>query len=499
MATVPKRGFRLPWGGDAHREEPPDEQDAGTDQDAGAAPSAGQHPGGSAAELGEGPFGVAGAGPAVVQHETTANEADDEAGASALREALAPAEPTTEAPGADGTETEESEAEVSEAVATETGTGVVDMAEVEAESAAEAWPTSDRGTAETPISQSTPAATGTPATATPTGGRRDNPLVAGLVRAMREAARTARDETLEALRADAVARAEALRAESAEAENELKKTAETDIAAIKDWSRAELARVREETDARIAARRVQLTDETEAEAAAAETRLERLQAMVEAFESEMGAFFDQLLAEEDPARLAGLAERMPSPPSLEAAGLAAAAAAAASSPGPDAAVGAPNIEAAPAEDHATEEQVAEAHAPEASMVETPSVEAPTVEQPSDAERAGESQSWLERLDADAAAAAEAEALAGLEHQTGLVVTGLGNVAAIATFKGALMHAAGVSAVNVTAGEAGEVLFTVTHDRETDLRAAIGALAPFETQVIADDGTTVSLVARESAS
>ncbi|HYL41312.1 MAG TPA: hypothetical protein VET90_08395, partial [Candidatus Binatus sp.] len=289
---------------------------------------------------------------------------------------------------------------------------------------------------------------------------------------------------------------DAIRAESVVAVTELKKTAEADVASIKDWSRAELARVREETEARINARRAQLVEETEAAGRAAEDLLGRLHTTREAFDADMVRFFETLLAEEDPARLAGLAERMPSPPDLTA------------FPALDAwptdELPVPEADGTVAdavpEGGATTE--ASAGAPEPPMPhELPTGQAgddvavpdAASQQPLDARAA-----WLDHLAQDAAAEAEAEALAGLDRQTSLIVAGLSSVAGIAAFKGALVHAEGVNAVSVTAGSNGDVLFTVTHDRQTELRDVVRGLEAFEPHLIADDGDTLSVTAREPA-
>jgi hypothetical protein len=100
------------------------------------------------------------------------------------------------------------------------------------------------------------------------------------------------------------------------------------------------------------------------------------------------------------------------------------------------------------------------------------------------------------LDAEAAAAAEAEALAGLDQQTQLIVSGLTSVGAISTFKSALLGGPGVSAVGVNAGTDGDVLFTVTHAADTDLRQVVGDIDAFQPRVMADDGATLVVVARE---
>src|SRR6185503_1546046 len=48
-----------------------------------------------------------------------------------------------------------------------------------------------------------------------------------------------------------------------------------------------------------------------------EREIEAVQATVSGFEADMAAFFERLLAEEDPTQFATMAERLPEPPSFE--------------------------------------------------------------------------------------------------------------------------------------------------------------------------------------
>lgn len=427
MATAQKRGFRFPWGGDPQRDEPD-------------APSLSERLGTATDDLGRGPFDLEPAGEAA----TTTEALPDAEAAPAIEPAPA-AEPDSEP-----------QVEEQRAVTTE--------AQVAAEPARNAWPEADRGSS---VRRSAVAESGSGAMpgATPASGawpapaaarsdsataRRDNPLVAGLVRAMREAARVAREEAVTSLRSDAVARGEAIRVQGTEAAAELRKAADSDVASIREWSKAEMTRIREATEARITARKIQLGTETEAAGEAVEALLGRLASTVEAFEAETAAFFDALLAEEDPARLAGLAEQMPQLPTLD-----------------EIANAAPPTPAGPAAKRVLR-----------------------VEPPAPATGSEAVHAEPEALDANSAAAAEAEALAGLDGQTQLVVSGLATVAAIASFKATLVRTPGVSAVSATAGSNGDVLFTVTHADNADIREAIDHMAEFQARVIADDGSSL---------
>ena len=67
-------------------------------------------------------------------------------------------------------------------------------------------------------------------------------------------------------------RVEAIRADTANEAVELRKQADEDIAAVRDWSKGEIARIREETDHRISERKASLERELEDHAGSIETR-----------------------------------------------------------------------------------------------------------------------------------------------------------------------------------------------------------------------------------
>jgi hypothetical protein len=295
-----------------------------------------------------------------------------------------------------------------------------------------------------------------------------------------------------------------------------------------------MARVREETEARIADRRARLVTEAEDEARATEARLAALADTIQQYEAEAAAFFEALLAEEDPARLAGLAERLPPPPSLEEFAVAETEDATDRPrlPGPRSPRSPSRASASRATrthttarpasvrpataGRASADRVAGSHAATATSDATTApvrepqpAPAPGVNDPAKAAPTGDVElampgqlandlaaDELEALDADAAEAAEAEALAGLDRQMQLIVSGLTSVGSIASFKAALVRSAGVNAVSVMAGADGDCMFTVTHAADADLRAAIRDLEPFQARVIADDGSTLVVVAHD---
>jgi len=453
MSTAQKRGFRLPWSSDRTPEDPTDAADrlatfleAASDGDADSATN-------DQEDLGEGPFHVAAAeAPGDVSQQESAVEAE-----AVVLEGVV--EDRVGEPEMEGTATASEPGGPPEAEAT-------------------AWPAADRADAASEP-QDPVAAAGVEAELEPvrTAPRRDNPLVAGLVKAMREAAETSRGESIAALRADATTHIETIRSGATDEEAALRTRTDDDVAAIREWAKAEAARIRTESEERIADRQAAHERELEAHAEAIEAQVAEVEAAVAAYETQMDEFFERLLAEDDPARLATLAERAPEPPAL--ADLAAM----------------PRVTA-----------VASAAAGPTVPSEPAVADAPDVSEPNPDAPAGD-----ESLGPEAAAAAEAEAFENLElaadepgsaggepgsHR--VVVTGLTSVAGISAFKGALGQLDDVGGVSVTAGERGTFVFTVAHDPALDLATALTQLAGFDAKVTERDDDTIHVVAHEPA-
>jgi hypothetical protein len=150
------------------------------------------------------------------------------------------------------------------------------------------------------------------------GARRPTKFMADLSRAMQTAAEASRDETMTRFTADAKQAVEDIRAKSAEEAASLRRQADDDVAAVREWSKTEIARIREETDTRIAARKHALDGEMDEFAAVIEARVQRVSSTVTEFETEMAEFFERLIAEQDPTRIATMAQAMPDPPDLSA-------------------------------------------------------------------------------------------------------------------------------------------------------------------------------------
>ena len=324
----------------------------------------------------------------------------------------------------------------------------------------------------------------------PTPARRATKFMAELSHAMQAAAEHARNETMERFQADAKTVVEEIHANATTELADLRRQADDDVAAIRDWSKAEIARIREEAEVRVATRKTGLDAEMESHAATVEARAERVSAVVAAFEAEMGAFFDRLNAEEDPTRIATMAETMPEPPSLESVA---------------ASIGAGPSTLAPTPEAEPETPVAEAEIDfAAAEAEALSFDGDLGGLPDEAE--AEPPVELSGDGSDAEPTEPDTDLDGaplsVEGQTStrVIVAGLVSVASIANFKRSLARVSGVWSIAVSSGPDGEFVFTVGHDAGFELGREIVAMSGFESKITGDtDGEIhVSATDRDAA-
>ena len=152
----------------------------------------------------------------------------------------------------------------------------------------------------------------------PQVARKPTKLMADLTAAILATTETARDQALATVDADSTQVTEAIRAASTGGAEAIRRRSEGDLAAIKEWSKAEIARIREETEAKIGARKATLESELASHAAAVERRVAEVENTVAQYRSDMDLYFGNLATEDDPARLATMAEAMPEPPELDA-------------------------------------------------------------------------------------------------------------------------------------------------------------------------------------
>ncbi len=186
-------------------------------------------------------------------------------------------------------------------------TAVIDppeSADVPVEAAAESAPTPPHAPDSAPAQDAAPA-------------RRPTKFLTDLTHAMQVAAEQARAATLEQFRVDGSAYVEQIQGRSVSDASALRRHADDDVASIKDWSKVEIARIREETDTRITGRRGQLDDQLARHRALVERDVARIEGQIASFEAEMAAFFDELLAETDLTLLAARAQQMPEAPTFD--------------------------------------------------------------------------------------------------------------------------------------------------------------------------------------
>ena len=339
------------------------------------------------------------------------------------------------------------------------------------------------------------------------GVRRRNSLMAELSRAMQAAAETARIETSVRFEAEAKTVVEEIHAASAIAAASLRRQADDDVASVREWSKAEIARIREETEGRITMRKTALDDEMETHEGVVQARIERVAATVAEYEAQMTTFIERLLAEEDPTRIATMAETMPESPILtDIADSVGGAPVTAFRPMPDAIVDWSTRAEVPAEAPAAtsdeiDPQIAAARAFAAAEAEAASFTGELDDDDATGSAlGGDHANALEDGPAEEPVS-ESPPVASPSTATRatarVVVVGLVSVASIATFKRTLSRVAGVSAIGVASGPDGEFVFTVSHQAGLDLAEAITGLAGFETRITAETADGLEVAARDS--
>jgi hypothetical protein len=310
----------------------------------------------------------------------------------------------------------------------------------------------------------------------PPSARRATKFMAELSRAMQAAVENARTETMARFEVEAKTVVEEIQASASTEAADIRSKADGDVAAIRDWSKAEIARVREETESRIAARKAALDGEIVEHDALIETRTARVAAVVASYEVQLAAFFERLNAEEDPTRIATMAESMPEPPSLTDV------AAAVSSPSEPSA-----------------ERFARLFAPmdgatAPTDVDFAAAEAEAASYTGDLDSDDElppAEAGLDEVAPIAEPIAAIEAVPAEHTTTRVVVSGLVSVANIANFKRSLGRLPGVSNIAVASGRDGDFAFTVGHTLGSALSESIRSLPGFDVEITDEkDGAIV---------
>jgi hypothetical protein len=146
--------------------------------------------------------------------------------------------------------------------------------------------------------------------------RRPTRFLADLAQAMRGTAETALQATVEQCKSDAITYTEEVRAGTNGGIASLRAAASADNGAIREWSKAEMERIRVETEQRIARRYSQLEEELQECNYAIEIELQRIGERVRTFEAEVGQFFERFLQGTDPASFAAMASQLPASPAF---------------------------------------------------------------------------------------------------------------------------------------------------------------------------------------
>ena len=346
-------------------------------------------------------------------------------------------------------------------------------------------PVSSNGFEPSPLAEPSAVPEGAEVEATPQSARRATKFMVELSRAMQAAVENARTETMARFGVEAKSVVDEIHAGATDEAATLRVSADNDIAGIRDWSKSEIARIREETESRIAARKAALDSEMVEHASTIEARTERIAAVVATYEAELAAFFERLNAEEDPTRIATMAESMPEPPSL-----ADVAAAVSSASEPSAERLARVFASTDGEPGPSGVDFAAAEAEAASF--TVDLESKDDLTPPEGEQ-------LEDTAVDEPASA-AEVSPAEHASTRVVVSGLVSVANIANFKRSLGRLAGVSSIAVASGRDGDFAFTVGHSLGSDLSSSVQTLPGFDIEVTGEhDGAIIVKASdRESA-
>jgi hypothetical protein len=353
---------------------------------------------------------------------------------------------------------------------------------------------------------------GTPTASATPSAKRPTKFMADLSRAMQAAAESSRDDTMARVATDAKTAVEQIHAASTDEAAALRRNADDDVAAVREWSKAEIARIREEAEVRVAARKVELDAEMELHGRVVEARVEQVNSTISEFESQMTTFFERLMAEQDPTRIATMAEAMPDPPDLleVAASITEPLTAV---PDPVASEPAPEPTAETIETIETSETTAD-EIPEAVADEIPEAATdPRLEALAEAgldfaAAEAEAAAFTGDIDDDEVPAAPEgdhpksaietpeTASEAVQATTRVVVLGLVSVASIATFKRTLGRVTGISAIGVASGPDGEFVFTVSHDAGFGLADAITALPGFEARVTAETAEGLEVAAHD---
>lgn len=148
-----------------------------------------------------------------------------------------------------------------------------------------------------------------------------------LAHAMQAAAEQERARIADIAAEDGAAHSEMARVRGLAESDELRRSADSDIAGIEVWQRAEIEKLRREAGQRTAERRAQLDRYLERHNAIIDAEVGSVEGAVNDFRATLDRFFSELLESTDPSDIAGRAGQLPPAPDLAAVRAAARAAA----------------------------------------------------------------------------------------------------------------------------------------------------------------------------
>lgn len=340
-----------------------------------------------------------------------------------------------------------------------------------------------------------------------------NEFMRDLVAAMRGVAEEARDAGLAELRTSADEQVSKLEADAEKRREELRNRAETDVAGVGEWAKAEAERIKKEAEQKVVTRRAKLDEELGADASRTEAETKAVRDRVAEYEQELAAYHAQLSEINDPAAFAAAAKRLPKAPVLSGLGAAAPSTSSAPADARDsngvatetsaaeemlasrlAQLGATQPESPTGDEPTTEAKVEEAKAEEPPAEEAkaevePAEQAKAEEAPAEEAKAEEAKAEeAEPVVAEAPPATEAvpaepakveapaqPVAAAATAITEVVVKGLGSFGAITGFRQSLSGVEGIDSVALSLGQTGEFVFRASHAPGFDVRGAIVAI------------------------
>jgi hypothetical protein len=142
-------------------------------------------------------------------------------------------------------------------------------------------------------------------------------FLAEIARAMRAAAVQERERIAGAIAESTAAHEQKVRDRGSTEATELRRLADEDVSSIETTAAAEIQRIKEDSERRVAERRGELAEYLERHAALIETEIGRVRGAVDDYGAELDGFFGRLDEEQSPAEIARLAGQLPQPPDMD--------------------------------------------------------------------------------------------------------------------------------------------------------------------------------------